>query len=342
MQMAVVDTKAATGQDLQAFIRYLEENHPGEVLRVTEEVDPIFEVTAILWKLEQERQYPCVIFENVKGSDMPVVTNLHASFARLAMSIGLPIDATPRDFVLEYMKREENPIPRVLVDRDQAPCKEIILTGDEVDVTMLPTLKYHELDSGAMDPGYEDFQGRYITLGYDTMKDPDTGVPNVGIYRLQVKSPNKFGIQISETAHGHYIMQKNIKHGRPTEMAVFNGVHPAVELGCLSFTGIDVGGAGHAGLDGAAIALGAIDHDLGARAGDGDFLAADDDLTAFVLDLVHLAGGAGEGAARDQHGDGKHGGENNSAEFHVRNPFVTHPLTGRGAFRENGGEIVER
>jgi 2,5-furandicarboxylate decarboxylase 1 len=235
-----VTTRTETQQDLQSFLRYLEENYPDEVLRISREVDPVFEATAILWALENERRYPVVIFENIKGSDIPVVTNVHASFPRLALALGLPIDATPRDFGLEYMRREENPIPPVLVDNAQAPCKEIILTGDDVDVTKLPTLKYHELDSGQVDPGYEAWQGRYITLGYDTMKDPETGVPNVGIYRLQVKGPNKFGIQISETAHGNYIMKKNIKAGRPTEMAVFTGIHPAVELGCLSFTGIDV------------------------------------------------------------------------------------------------------
>lgn len=233
-----VEQRTEVGQDLQSYLRDLEEKYPNEVLRVSQEVDPIFEATAILWRLESERRFPAVVFENIKGSSLPCVTNIHASFPRLAMAIGLPIEATPRDFVLEYMKREENPIARRLVDN--APCKEIILTGDDVDVTKLPTLKYHDLDSGQMDPGYEQHQGRYITLGYDTLKDPDTGVPNVGIYRLQVKSPNKFGIQISETAHGHYIMQKNIKRGKPTPLAVFNGVHPAVELGCLSFTGIDV------------------------------------------------------------------------------------------------------
>jgi 2,5-furandicarboxylate decarboxylase 1 len=225
-------------QDLQSFIDFLEKHHPEEVLRVKREVDPVYEATAILWRLEQERRFPLVIFENIKGSSLPCVTNLHASFPRLAMAIGLPIDATPRDFVLEYMKREDRPIPPEVVDT--GPVKEVILTGDDVDVTKLPILKYHELDSGQVDPGFEAFRGRYITLGYDTMKDPDTGVANVGIYRLQVKSRNKFGIQISETAHGHYIMRKNIKRGQPTPIAVFTGVHPAVELGCLSFTGIDV------------------------------------------------------------------------------------------------------
>jgi 2,5-furandicarboxylate decarboxylase 1 len=228
------------GKDLQSFLRFLETYHPNEVLRVKREVDPIFEATAILWRLEKERRFPLVVFDHIKGSELPCVTNVHASFPRLAMALGLSIDATPRDFILEYMRREDAPIEPVMVERDKAPCKEIVLTGDDVDIFRLPMLKYHELDSGQMDPGYEAHRGRYITLGYEIMKDPETGIRNAGIYRLQAKGRNKFGIQISETAHGHYIMQKNIKAGRPTEMAVAIGLHPAVELGFLSFTSIDV------------------------------------------------------------------------------------------------------
>lgn len=241
MQVALsTEQKADLGQDLQSFIRFLEKSYPNEVLRVTREVDPIFEATATLWRLEKERRFPVVIFENIKGSKIPCVTNVHASFPRLAMAIGLGIDATPRDFILEYMRREDQPIEPKLLDDPTAPCKEVIVTGDEADVFKLPMLKYHELDSGQMDPGFEAQRGRYITLGYEIMKDPDTGIRNAGIYRLQAKGRNKFGIQISETAHGHYIMQKNLKHGRPTPMAVAIGLHPAVELGFLSFTSIDV------------------------------------------------------------------------------------------------------
>lgn len=233
-----VDQKAELGQDLRSFIGFLEKYYPNEVLRVKREVDPIFEATAILWRLEKEQRFPVVIFDNIKGSEIPAVTNVHASFPRLAMAIGLDITAKPRDFVLEYMKREDQPIEPKMVDT--GPSKDVVITGDDVDVTKLPTLMYHELDSGQVDPGFEHMRGRYITLGYEIMKDPDTGVRNAGIYRLQVKGRNKFGIQISETAHGHYIMQKNIKHGRPTPMGVAIGLHPAVELGFLSFTGIDV------------------------------------------------------------------------------------------------------
>jgi len=232
--------RTGLGKDLRSYIQFLDEFYPNEILRVKEEVDPFFGVTAILWRLEKERRFPLVIFENIKGSKFPCVTNVHASFPRLAMAIGLGIDATPRDFILEYMKREDKGIEPVFIGKDKAPCKEVILTGDDVDVFKLPMLKYHELDSGRMDPGYEAQRGRYITLGYEIMKDPETGIRNAGVYRLQAKSRNKFGIQISETAHGRYIMEKNLKHGRPTEMAVAMGLHPAVELGFFSFTSIDV------------------------------------------------------------------------------------------------------
>lgn len=214
------------GESLAEAIAFLEERYPDEVLHVSREVDPIFEVTAVLTKLERIQQFPCVIFDNVKGSSIPLVTNMHASFPRLAMSIGLPYDATPADFIHEYGRREANPIEPVLVDG--GPCQELVFKGDEVDVTQLPVLQYHELDAG-----------RYITLAFNVMKDPDSGIRNVGIYRLQLKGKNRFGIQISETAHGHYIFKKNQMRGRPTQMAAFIGGHPAMNMGNLSFSSID-------------------------------------------------------------------------------------------------------
>lgn len=226
--------RGGMGETLGDAIAFLEANYPDEVIRVTREVDPIFEVTGILAKLEKLKQFPCVIFENVKGSRIPLVTNMHASFPRLAMAIGLPRDASPRDFILEYGKREANPIPPVMAE--SGPCHDVVLTGDDVDVTILPILKYHELDAG-----------RYITLAFNVMKDPDTGIRNAGIYRLQLKGKNRFGIQISETAHGHYILKKNKQRGKATEMAAVIGGHPAMNIGNLSFTSIDTDEFGIAG-----------------------------------------------------------------------------------------------
>jgi 2,5-furandicarboxylate decarboxylase 1 len=86
------DQKTQLGQDLQSYVAFLEKHYPDEVLRVSKEVDPIYEATAILWALENQRRYPLVVFDNIKGSDMPAVTNVHASFPRLAAAIGLDPD----------------------------------------------------------------------------------------------------------------------------------------------------------------------------------------------------------------------------------------------------------
>ena len=76
-------------KDLRGFLKELEAEEPDQILRVKREVDPHFEVTGVLAKLEKERKFPVVIFEKVKGSTLPVVTNVHADARRLFRAIGL-------------------------------------------------------------------------------------------------------------------------------------------------------------------------------------------------------------------------------------------------------------
>ena len=106
-----------TGRDLRSFLQFLEQNHPDQIYYVDREVDPKFEVTALLAKLERQGRYPVVIFRNVRGSKIPVVTNVHASFQRLAMAIGLPACTTVPEFTREYSRREDHPIEPVMVSR---------------------------------------------------------------------------------------------------------------------------------------------------------------------------------------------------------------------------------
>ena len=211
--------------DLRGFLQQLEAESPDQVVRVKREVDPRFEVTGLLARLEKERKFPVVIFEKVTGSDLPVVTNVHADPRRLFRAIGLK-NATIADFIREYGAREHRLVEPVMVS--EGPVQEIVITGKDVDVRRLPILTYHEKDAG-----------RYITAGFGIMRDPDSGVRNAGIYRLMVHGPDSFGIQLSETAHGHYIWQAHERRDRPTPMAVAIGHHPAFYLGCLSFTSLE-------------------------------------------------------------------------------------------------------
>ena len=212
-------------KDLRTFLEEIETEEPDQLIRVTREVDAHFEVTGVLARLEKERKFPIVIFEKVKGSTLPVVTNVHADARRLFRAIGLKNGTVP-DFIREYAAREDRPIEPVMVQ--EGPVQEVVLTGKDIDVNFLPILTYHEKDAG-----------RYVTAGFGIMRDPDTGVRNAGIYRLMVHSRDTFGIQLSETAHGHYIWQSYERQGRPTPMAVAIGHHPAFYIGCLSFTSLE-------------------------------------------------------------------------------------------------------
>ena len=101
-------------KDLRQFLAEVEAAEPDQILRVKKEVDPHFEVTGVLAKLEKERKFPVVIFERVRGSSLPVVTNVHADARRLFRAIGLP-DATLPEFIREYAAREDSPRSPVLV-----------------------------------------------------------------------------------------------------------------------------------------------------------------------------------------------------------------------------------
>src|SRR3982074_702158 len=77
-------------KDLRSFLRYLEEHHPDELIRVNKkEVDPTWEVAAVM-------------FENVKDSRMPVLTNMVASRVRL----GATFETTVENSMWEYARRE--------------------------------------------------------------------------------------------------------------------------------------------------------------------------------------------------------------------------------------------
>jgi 2,5-furandicarboxylate decarboxylase 1 len=71
------------------------------------------------------------------------------------------------------------------------------MIGDKVDLSKFPNITHCNGDGGP-----------YISSGITIIKDPDTGITNMGIYRLQIKSKNKLGVGIGKYAHGDYIMRK--------------------------------------------------------------------------------------------------------------------------------------
>ncbi len=76
-------------KDLRGFLTDYERENPKEFCRITREVDPEFEVAGILTKLEEMRKLPILLYENVKGSSFPVVTNVYSTKKKIAASIGV-------------------------------------------------------------------------------------------------------------------------------------------------------------------------------------------------------------------------------------------------------------
>lgn len=211
--------------DLRGFIALLEAEHPDQLVRITQEVDPRYGVSGILHRLERDGRFPLVIFENVKGSDIPLVANMHADLTRLSLALGIA-DGDIKRFLAECAARQANPIAPV--DVETGPVHEVVKLGDDIDIEALPVCTYHELDAG-----------KYITAGLALMRDPDTGINNVGIYRHQVHEKTLLGIQVSETSDANVIWKKYEQRGEPCPIAIIIGHHPAFFIGSLCFSAMD-------------------------------------------------------------------------------------------------------
>ena len=110
--------------DLRSFINLLKDKSPEDVLIINKkEVDPRLEVTAILSKLERDNRYPLLYFEKVKGSNIPIVTNMCVGYKRLGITMGFEDAFKYRnyfsyndDLAEEYFRRKSNPIQPKKVD----------------------------------------------------------------------------------------------------------------------------------------------------------------------------------------------------------------------------------
>jgi len=210
-------------QDLRSFLDLIKQDNPEEFLAVSREVDPAFEITAITVKLEQEaKRRPIILFENVKGTAFPVLTNLHAGRSRLAAAI----HAKPDEMQRAYLGAMEKPIPPKVVSK--APVKEIILNGDKIDLYKLPQILHHQEDAGP-----------YITAAISFAKDPNGDTWNCAYNRLMIKGRDTTSIHLTFAKHLWEFQRAAEALGKALPEAFAVGVHPAVALGCLAIGSID-------------------------------------------------------------------------------------------------------
>ena len=208
-------------QDLRSYLDLVESKD--ELVRISAPVDPRHEVTALVAKLARERRRrPVLLLENVKGSALPVVINLHASRRRMALAM----NAEPHGVQQAFLKAMERPVAPVVVDT--GPVKEVVRTGADVDLLALPQIVHHGADAGP-----------YITAAISFAKDPEDGTWNCAYNRLMIMGKDRTSIHITASKHLWEFYQKAEARGEALPVAFAVGVHPAIGLGALAIGSID-------------------------------------------------------------------------------------------------------
>ncbi|MHC4410597.1 MAG: menaquinone biosynthesis decarboxylase, partial [Planctomycetota bacterium] len=205
----------------------------GELHRVRTTVSPLLEISEIT---DRQAKLPCakqsphaqrfdpghcqlggrgLLFENVEGSDFPLLINAYGSYTRTEMALGGPFEEIarriasltkpepPRSLGAALSKAKEFlPLLRVPPKRvSSGPCQEVV--NLDPDLTRLPILKCWPLDGDPEAVGYPvpaTNEGRYITFaGIHTIHHRDKGAAkpashNVGMYRLQLLGPKKLAM----------------------------------------------------------------------------------------------------------------------------------------------------
>ncbi|WP_243367912.1 menaquinone biosynthesis decarboxylase [Fundidesulfovibrio soli] len=216
-------------KDLQEFIRVIEKH--GELRRVGVELDPYLEIAEVTDRVSKSAG-PAVLFENVKGSKFPVLTNAFGSYNRMNLSLEVEsldalaehietfLEVKKPDGIIEKLKllpklaRMANIFPKEV---SKAPCQEVVHTGDDVDLSIMPVLTTWPGDAGP-----------FITLPLVITKNPETGVRNMGMYRMQVFDKNTTGMHWHKHKGGAYHYHLAEKLGKRLEVAVAIGADPAV------------------------------------------------------------------------------------------------------------------
>jgi len=227
-------------KDLREFIAALEAQ--GELKRIHVEVDPYLEITEICDRTLRAGG-PALLFENVKGHDMPLLGNLFGTPKRVALGMGQDSVEALREVgkLLAFLK-EPDP-PKGLKDAwdklpifkqvlsmgpknvKHAPVQEVVYEDDEVDLGLLPIQHCWPGDAGPL-----------VTWPLVITKGPNKKRQNLGIYRQQKIGKNRLIMRWLSHRGGalDFLEFQKAHPGEPFPVAVALGADPATILGAVT------------------------------------------------------------------------------------------------------------
>src|SRR6185437_7708303 len=200
-------------QSFRGFVSALED--AGELRRIVGRVDLRYEISALL---AANGAGPALLFEDVAGSELPVLGNLLGSRRRIALGLGVDVDEIQN----HLLRALEHPFKhRQIAD---PPCQEVVVT--EVDLGRLPIPWFFEHETGP-----------YVTAGAIVARDGTDGPANLSIARLKPLGGARAMAGIAPNHHLAVLARRAAARGDILPMAVTIGNHPAVLLASCLYLG---------------------------------------------------------------------------------------------------------
>lgn len=152
-----------------------------------------------------------VLFRRVGPESAELVGNLAGSRERIARAFGV----TPARLAGEMLDRMATPQPLIEIDPAAAPVRQVVLQGDDADLTQLPVHLQHGMDGGP-----------YISASIDFVREPDTGRMNIGIRRMMLRGRREAGIDLVAPSDLRAIYGKAVERGESLPVNFVVGSHP--------------------------------------------------------------------------------------------------------------------
>jgi UbiD family decarboxylase len=193
---------------LRSFIESL-----GDELETRDAAVDLADVAAVL-----DGNPRAVLFRAVGPESQQLVGNVTGSRARIARAFGVEAG----ELLHELQRRLRNTPDIVAVSRAEAPAQEVVLTGEEADLTALPVHLQHGADGAP-----------YISASTDFVVDPKTGFTNIGIRRLMLRGRSEAGVDLNSPSDLRAIYEASAAAGNPVPVAFVVGSHPIDHLAAV-------------------------------------------------------------------------------------------------------------
>ena len=220
-------------EDIHEFVTELEKK--GELKRVKTEVDSNLEIAEILRRAMYSNG-PAILFENVKDYNMPVLGNAFGSIKRLEIGLEMTdfteigqriVDMTKMDMPSGFLNKIKK-LPELSKMADSFPKLEnsgpvTEVTSNSASFDDLPILKSWPNDAG-----------RFITLGLVATKHPETGVRNLGVYRMQILDSTHALMHWQKHKRGAHHGDISKERGEKIQAAIIIGCEPATVFSSIA------------------------------------------------------------------------------------------------------------